>query len=80
MPWIPPHVSGPAIGAAVTVLVTGGFALGVQLANLHNGLLAVAFTAVGLYVVWQRPGNREAWLFVATGVAQAAMFAARQSS
>ena len=71
-------MSGPVCGAAVTALVAGGFALGFRLDDLHNGLLAVAFTAVGLYVVWQRPANREAWLFVATGVAQAAMFAARQ--
>ncbi|QJY46094.1 GAF domain-containing sensor histidine kinase [Pseudonocardia broussonetiae] len=78
MPRIPAHVSGPAIGAGVTVLVAGGSALGFQLGNLHNGLLAVAFTAVGLYVVRQRPGNREAWLFVATGVVHAAMYAARQ--
>ncbi|OHV71757.1 histidine kinase [Pseudofrankia sp. BMG5.36] len=75
---IPPRVSGPASGVAVTALVAGGFALGVRLDNLHNGLLGVAFTTVGLYVVWQRAANREAWLFVATGVAQAAMFAARQ--
>jgi signal transduction histidine kinase len=75
---IPPRVIGPAGGLTVTVLVAGGFALGLRLDNLHNGLLAVAFTAVGLYVVRQRPDNREAWLFVATGIAQAAMFAARQ--
>lgn len=75
---IPAQVSGPVVGALVAVLVAGGFVLGFQQANVHNGLLAVAFTAVGLYVVWQRPGNREAWLFVATGVAHAVMFAARQ--
>ena len=75
---IPPHVLAPASGVAVTALVAGGFALGFQFDNLHNGLLAVAFAVVGLYVVRQRPDNREAWLFVATGVAQAAMFAARQ--
>lgn len=71
-------MSGSAAAAAVTTLVAGGFALGFRLDDLHNGLLAVVFTAVGLYVVRQRPVNREAWLFVATGVAQAAMFAARQ--
>jgi signal transduction histidine kinase len=67
-----------AIGAATAALVGGGFALGVHLGNLHNGLIALSFTAVGLFVVHRRPGNREGRLFVATGVAHAAMFAGRQ--
>ncbi|GAA3962386.1 sensor histidine kinase [Actinoplanes auranticolor] len=67
-----------AAGAAVAVLVTGGFALGLHVANLHNGLIAASFTAVGLFVVLRRPGNREGWLFVATGAAHAVMFAGRQ--
>jgi signal transduction histidine kinase len=69
---------GSALGAATAVLVAGGFALGPHLGNLHNGLIAASFTAVGLYVVGRRPGNREGWLFVATGVAHAVMFAGRQ--
>ena len=66
------------LGAGVAVLVAGGFALGFQLGNLHNGLIAVAFAAVGLSVVRRRPGNREGWLFAATGAAHAVMFAGRQ--
>jgi signal transduction histidine kinase len=67
-----------ALGAVTAALVGGGFALGLQLGNVHNGLIAASFTVVGLYVVHQRPGNREGWLFVATGVAHAVMFAGRQ--
>jgi signal transduction histidine kinase len=66
------------IGVTVTVLVAAGLALGPHLGNLHNGMIAVAFTAVGLHVGWQRPDNREARLFVATGAAHAGMFAARE--
>jgi signal transduction histidine kinase len=69
---------GWVAGTVTTALVAGGFALGVQVSNLHNGLIAASFTAVGLYVVRRRPDNREGWLFVATGVAHAVMFAGRQ--
>ncbi|MEU8612898.1 histidine kinase [Actinoplanes sp. NPDC048791] len=67
-----------AVGAVVAVLVAGGFGLGVHVGNLHNGLIAASFTAVGLFVVLRRPGNREGRLFVATGAAHAVMFAGRQ--
>jgi signal transduction histidine kinase len=70
--------AGWAAGTATAALVAGGFALGLHLDNLHNGLIAVSFTAVGLYVVRRRPGNREGWLFVATGSAHAVMFFGRQ--
>jgi signal transduction histidine kinase len=66
------------VGLACTVLVSAGFGLGLFTANLHNGLIGVSFTAVGLFVVGKRPGNREGWLFVATGLASATMFLARQ--
>jgi signal transduction histidine kinase len=66
------------LGALTAALLAYGFALGLHLGNLHNGLIAASFTAVGLYVVRRRPGNREGRLFVATGVAHAVMFAARQ--
>ena len=69
---------GWALGAATAVLVTGGFLLGPDVSNLHNGLIAISFTAVGLYVVHRRPGNREGWLFAATGAAHAVMFAGRE--
>lgn len=69
-------VSGVGVGTAL--LLAGGAALGLQLANLHNGLIALSFTAVGLFVVSRRPRNREGWLFVATGAAHAVMFFGRQ--
>jgi signal transduction histidine kinase len=73
---VPPVVH--VAGVVATVLVAGGFALGVHLPNLHNGLLAAAFTAMGVFVLHHRPVNREAWLFVAVGVAQAVLFSGRQ--
>ncbi|MEV6490447.1 hypothetical protein AB0M20_17740 [Actinoplanes sp. NPDC051633] len=69
---------GPAVGAVTAALVAGGFALGVHVGNLHNGLIAASFTAVGLFVVRRRPGNRVGRLFVATGVGHAVMFFGRQ--
>ncbi|AGZ41532.1 GAF domain-containing sensor histidine kinase [Actinoplanes friuliensis] len=65
-------------GAATAVLVAGGFALGLHVGNLHNGLIAASFTAVGLFVLSRRPGNREGLLFLVTGTAHAVMFAGRQ--
>ena len=70
---------GPyGLGLVCAVLVAGGFSLGVYMPNLHNGLIAAAFTGVGVFVVLRRPGNREGWLFIATGVAHAVMFFGRQ--
>lgn len=70
LPWI--------LGLCCTLLVAAGFGLGVHLPNLHNGLIAASFTAVGLFVLGKRPGHREGQLFVATGLAHAVMFFARQ--
>ncbi|MBL7495909.1 hypothetical protein I6A84_09680 [Frankia sp. CNm7] len=67
-----------ALGLLVAGCVAAGFRLGGYLPNLHNGLIAVSFTAVGLFVVTRRPDNREGWLFVATGTASAIMFLGRQ--
>jgi DNA-binding CsgD family transcriptional regulator len=64
--------------SGVVVLVVLGLARGVWLENLHNGLLAVAFTGVGTYVLFQRPGHREGVLFTATGLVEAVMFFGRQ--
>ncbi|MDX6316764.1 MAG: hypothetical protein QOD35_164, partial [Nocardioidaceae bacterium] len=64
--------------SGVVVLVVLGLARGAWLENLHNGLLAVAFTGVGTYVLFQRPGHREGVLFTATGVVEAVMFFGRQ--
>ncbi len=66
------------LGLVVAVLVAGGFALGVQLGNVHNGLLGASFTAVGVFVALRRPDNRMARLFMAFGSASAIMFFGRQ--
>lgn len=63
---------------AVVALCAVGIAQGLWLTNLHNGLLAVAFAAVGSYVLHQRPGHREGRLFLATGLVEAVIFAGRQ--
>ncbi len=62
----------------VVVMVALGLARGVWLANLHNGLLALALTAVGAYVLFQRPRHREGLLFMSAGVVEAVMFLGRQ--
>lgn len=64
--------------SAVVVLVAFGFGRGLWIANLHNGLLAVAFTLVGAYISIQRPGHREGTLFLATGFLETALFVGRQ--
>jgi len=63
----------------VVVMVTSGLARGVWPANLHNGLLALAFTCVGAYVLFQRPWHRTGVLFLATGAVEAVMFFGRQA-
>jgi signal transduction histidine kinase len=67
-----------AIGAVVAALVTAGFSLGLHLPNLHNGLIAATFTAVGVFVLARRPGHREGQLILAVGAAHAVMFFCRQ--
>lgn len=64
--------------SGVVVAVTAGFARGMWLDNLHNGLLGLAFTCVGAYVLHQQPRNRCGFAFLATGVAEAVMFLGRQ--
>lgn len=64
--------------SAVVVLVVLGLNRGIWLPNLHNGLLALAFTFVGAYILYQRPGHREGGLFLSTGVVEAVMFFGRQ--
>lgn len=71
-------VAPSALGLVCAVLVIGGFSLGVHMPNVHNGLIAATFTAVGVFVVSRRPGNRQGQLFMATGLAHAVMFFARQ--
>jgi DNA-binding CsgD family transcriptional regulator len=66
--------------SGVVVLVTIGLARGFWLANLHNALLALAFTCVGAYVLYQRPGHLTGALFMATGAVEAVMFFGRQQA
>ena len=62
----------------VATLLAYGWNLDFHAENAHNGLIGGSFTAVGLYVVRLRPGHREGWLFVATGLLHAWMFFGRQ--
>ena len=60
------------------VAVALGLSRGLWLSNLHNGLLALSLTGVGVYVLFQRPGHREGLLLMAAGVVEAVMFFGRQ--
>lgn len=60
------------------LLVTWGLAKGVWLTNLHNGMLALAFTLVGAYVLQQRRGHPEGVLLLVAGAVHAVMFWGRQ--
>jgi len=64
--------------SVVVVLVTFGFSRGFRISNVHNGLLALAFAAVGAYVLFQRPGHREGVLFMATSLVESVTFLGRQ--
>jgi DNA-binding CsgD family transcriptional regulator/predicted small integral membrane protein len=65
--------------SVVVVLVVWGQARTAWLwSNVHNGLLALAFTTVGTYISFQRPRHREGRLFLATGIVEAVIFFGRQ--
>ena len=64
--------------SVVLVLVTIGLAQGWWLPNLHNGLLALSYTAVGAYVLHQRDGHLEGRLMMLIGGVEAVMFLGRQ--
>ncbi|WP_148572605.1 sensor histidine kinase [Nocardioides caldifontis] len=66
------------LGVLVLGLVGYGATLGFHLGNLHNGLLALTFAGVGLYVLRARPGHPVGQLFVYLGVAGAVMYFGRQ--
>ena len=69
----------PLLLLAVVVLLTVfGLARGLWLENVHNAALAVTFTSVGAYVLFERPRHREGALFLATGTVHAVMFLGRQ--
>lgn len=63
---------------AVVSLVSAGLAHGLWLANLHNGLLALAFGAVAAWTLLLRPNHREALLFGAAGVLEGVLYLGRQ--
>ena len=62
----------------VVALVSTGFAYGFWLANLHNGLLALAFGGVATWTLLVRSNQREAQLFAAVGVLEGLLFLGRQ--
>jgi DNA-binding CsgD family transcriptional regulator len=62
----------------VVSLVSTGLAHGFWLANLHNGLLALAFGGVAAWTLLLRPNHREALLFGAAGVLEGVLFLGRQ--
>lgn len=69
----------PLAGLCLIVgLVAVGLAEGFWLDNLHNGLLAVAFSFVGAITLFDRPWHREGQLFLLTGIAQGVLFVGRQ--
>jgi DNA-binding CsgD family transcriptional regulator len=63
---------------AVVALVSAGAARGLWLANLHNGLLALAFGCVAAWTLLVRHHHREAMLFAAVGVLESVVFLGRQ--
>lgn len=67
-----------AVALIVTALVAYGLWLGFEISNLHNGLFALAYSTVGLYVVRMRPGHLVGTLFVASGLQAGVMFFGRQ--
>ncbi len=75
---LPRGLAPLAVVSGVVLLVTWGLAQGVWLTNLHNGLLALAFTLVGAYVLQQRRGHPEGLLLLGTGAVHAVMFWGRQ--
>ncbi|MFN0281742.1 MAG: sensor histidine kinase [Kineosporiaceae bacterium] len=66
------------LGLLVLGLVGYGATLGWHVSNLHNGLLALSFTGVGLYVVRAQPRHRVGHLFLAQGLAAGVMYFGRQ--
>jgi DNA-binding CsgD family transcriptional regulator len=63
---------------AVVALVSTGLAHGLWLANVHNGLLAVAFGGVAAWTLLVRPRQREALFFAVVGVLEGVLFLGRQ--
>jgi DNA-binding CsgD family transcriptional regulator len=75
----PADVLTPLLVLGVVVaLVSTGFAHGFWLANLHNGLLALAFGGVAAWTLLVRPRQHEALLFAAVSVLEGVVFVGRQ--
>ena len=54
------HLLTPlAVLGVVVALVSAGFARGIWLPNLHNGLLALAFGGVAAWTMLERPAHLE---------------------
>lgn len=66
------------LGLLVLGLVGYGATLGLHVSNVHNGLHALTFAGVGLYVLRARPGHPVGLLFVGLGVVSAVMYFGRQ--
>jgi DNA-binding CsgD family transcriptional regulator len=62
----------------VVALASAGFAHGFWLANIHNGLLALAFGGVAAWTLLVRPGQREALLLAAVSGLEGPLFLGRQ--
>lgn len=65
------------LGTVVAVVSTG-FARGFWLANVHNGLLALAFGGVAAWTLLVRPRQSEGLIFAAVGVLEGVLFLGRQ--
>lgn len=61
-----------------SVLVAFGAGRGVWASNLHNGVFGISFSLVGAWLLWRRPGQKVARLFLVMGVVSAAMYLGRQ--
>lgn len=83
---VPPHRAPAATSGVAPLLTLGmvvllvalGSARGLWLANLHNGLLALACAGVGAYVLRERPRHLVGTLLLATGLVESVMFTGRQ--
>lgn len=66
------------VGGMAVVLVAVGFVQGVWWENLHNGILGLTLSLVGVWLAAERPRSQEGGLFLLAGLVEAAMFAGRQ--
>ncbi|MEV7396229.1 helix-turn-helix transcriptional regulator [Aeromicrobium sp. NPDC092404] len=63
---------------AVASMVSAGLAQGFWLANMHNGLLSIAFGGVAAWTLLLRPNHHEALLFGVVGVLEGVLYLGRQ--